>query len=199
MTMLEPNWNQPGPTIEDVKRMWTEIKISNDPLNDAAIEMLLKELRLTHDNGGAEFARFAFDPHPVLHWFGSRNRLDEINFFRGFFAFPGVVETFAPLQSGSISLKLGVGGNPFKLDGELAETLVYGGAYTRFSGNSRQAKDLASRFCDAVFGDRFEEILLFSSHEAWSDWFYGIAWDHTWIGFDKRECKVWILCVTDTD
>ena len=77
--------------------------------------------------------------------------------------------------------------------------LVQGGAYAEFSGTAREAMNVSGRFCDALFGDRFKEILLFKSHEAWSDWFCNVAWDATWVGFDKRESKVWLLCVTATD
>jgi hypothetical protein len=201
MAMLEPDWEQARPTFDEVKRMWAELNVSNDPLENPAIDELLKHLRSTHSNGGAEFARFAVSAHPVLHWFGSRNRLEEIDFFTHLVSHPSVVATFSPVITASpeISLKLWGGVPPFTLAGELAWVLVQGGAYDKFSGTAREAMNVAGSFCDALFGDRFTEILQFKSHESWTGWFYNVAWDGTWLGFDKRESKVWLLCITDTD
>jgi hypothetical protein len=85
------------------------------------------------------------------------------------------------------------------LDGEIAQALVQGGAYKKFSGTAREAKDLGGRFCYALFGDRFTEIQIYKTYKAWSRWFHGVAWDVTWLALDKRFMKVWLLCVTDTD
>lgn len=199
--MLEPDWEQARPTFDEVQRMWTELKIYHDPLEDPAIDELLKHLRSTHSNGGAEFARFAVSAHPVLHWFGSRNRLEEIDFLSHLVKHPAVVETFPPAATASAetSLKMGLGVPPFTMAGKLAWALVQGGAYDKFSGTPREAMNVAERFCYRLFGDRYTEILQFESHESWTDWFCNVAWDGTWAGFDQRETKVWLLCVTDTD
>jgi hypothetical protein len=92
-------------------------------------------------------------------------------------------------------------GSAFTLDGELAAILVQGGAYPkfRFQGTAREAKEVGARFCDALFGDRFTEVVVYISHTAWSSWFKNVAWDITWLGFDRRESRVWLLCLTDTD
>ena len=199
--MLEPNWEQIRPTFEDVKRMWAELEVSNDPINDPAIDELLKQLRSTHVNGGAEFGRFAVSPHSTLHWFASRNRLEDIDFFTQFIRHPTVVRTFAPVTGADsdVSLKLEEGVYPFTLAGELAAVLVHGGAYHRFSGTGREAMNVTSKFCDALFGERFTEVLLYKSYEPWTGWFYDVAWDGSWVGFDRRESKIWLLCITDTD
>jgi hypothetical protein len=76
---------------------------------------------------------------------------------------------------------------------------VTGGAYERFEGATREAKNLGARFCDALFGDRFIEVEVFRSFAAWSPWFYDVAWDRTWIIIDKRQQLVSLMCRTDTD
>jgi hypothetical protein len=98
-------------------------------------------------NGGAEFVRFQLSSHPVLHWYGSRNRLDEIKFFDHFLTLPPVASTLPNLQ---IKKPLAADthlqwGSSFTLDGELAETLVRGGAYERFKGTAREAKTIAEQ------------------------------------------------------
>ena len=201
MPMLEPNWEQERPSPSDVLKMWGELQITYEPLTLPALDDVLGHLRATHANGGAEFAQFRVSEHPTLHWFGSRNRLDEIDFFDRFLYSPAVSFALPPLKIGASGVS-GTGfewGNSLTLDGEIAQMLVQGGAYDKFAGPAREAKAMAGRFCEAVFGERFTEVQVYKSHKPWSDWFYGVAWDATWLGFDKRHVKVWLLCVTDTD
>lgn len=47
--------------------------------------------------------------------------------------------------------------------------------------------------------DRYEDIIVFESHAPWTDWFYDVAWDVTWMVLDSKECKMWLICATDTD
>ena len=201
MDLLEPIWSQDKPTDSDVESMWCELEIAREFLQHPAVNDVLHSLRDTHTNGGAEFAQFRISAHPAFHWFGSRNRLWEMQFFERFLSSDAVVSSLPELQIDPANLS-DPGfqwGNSLTLDGEIAWLLASGGAYGRFSGTAREAKNLGARFCDALFGDRFVEIQVHSSHEPWSPWFHGIAWDSTWLGLDKRLSKVWMLCATDTD
>jgi hypothetical protein len=54
-------------------------------------------------------------------------------------------------------------------------------------------------FCEALFGQRYEDVCLYTSCEPWTPWFAGIAWDWTALLFDKRDRALWILAVTDED
>jgi hypothetical protein len=90
--------------------------------------------------------------------------------------------------------------NPFLLDGQLAQALYAGGAYAAPSKiEGRAAKRLAMDFCKAVFGQRYEDVSLYTSYASWTPWFGGIAWDWTAVLFDRRERTLWILAVTDED
>jgi hypothetical protein len=53
--------------------------------------------------------------------------------------------------------------------------------------------------CDYMFQDRFSEVKVFTSGQAWTNRFYGVACDYTWIIFDETEQKLWVVCITDTD
>jgi len=48
----------------------------------------------------------------------------------------------------------------FLFDGQLAQVLYAGGAYSR----SQIEKDNSLAFCEALFGSRFSEVSYFSSH-----------------------------------
>jgi len=50
-----------------------------------------------------------------------------------------------------------------------------------------------------MFQDRYEDIKVFESYRPWTEWFYDVAWDVTGMVLDSKECKMWIICATDTD
>lgn len=85
------------------------------------------------------------------------------------------------------------------LDGELALALVEGGAYEKWRGPTRAAKRLGAEVCDALFGDRFGDVVSLQSGRAWSAWFRGVAWDHSWLIVDRGIRRLTLLCVTDED
>ena len=90
-------------------------------------------------------------------------------------------------------------GDPFLLDGRFAHSLHQGGAYWTPKENGRPAKTLAVAICESMFGLRYGEIALAESHNAWTPWFHGIAWDLTEVVFDRRLRRLWIFALTDTD
>lgn len=199
--MLEPNWKQKRPTKAEIKRMWDELEVIPEQIDSQTLEKLLYHLRETHVNGGAEFFAFRLKDHPTFHWFGSRNRLEEINFITRFLNLPIVSENIVVINPNKslISETEFEWASSFVLDGELAETLIHGGAYHKFNGSGITAKKLTMSFCEEIFGNRYLEIQMYKSYRPFTDWFYDVAWDVTWLGFDKRNLRVWLLCLTDTD
>jgi hypothetical protein len=89
----------------------------------------------------------------------------------------------------------------FLFDGELAQKLYYGGAYTSASakGDGRAEKENSLAFCEALFGLRLSEVGYYSTHNGWTPWFGNIGLDWTAILFDRRTRALSILAVTDTD
>jgi hypothetical protein len=77
--MLEPYPNQPIPEFfHDWKRMWRELEIEQEQLNEPRIDHFLQTVRNVYRNGGAEFASFRLSEHPTLIWYGSRRKLSAI-------------------------------------------------------------------------------------------------------------------------
>jgi hypothetical protein len=155
MTMLEPHWKQERPEFAATQKVWRQTVFQVAPWSSPALEELLTELRATHVNGGALFGRFSFCHDPVLHWFISRNRFDEIEFFEHLL-------TSDALREALPSLKAPVSLEPIKwewwssylLGGDWGRTLMAGGAYGRYKKGGRPPKDLRERVCSDLFGDR---------------------------------------------
>ena len=177
------------------------------------ITRVMDRLRANHSNGGAFLAVVRIGPDHVFDWFASRNRLPENEILPSLLSRKElrdlVPEVKIPVNLSSVDSERlcsisSSGGfsldNPFLLDGQLANRLFRGGAYgsdTKISGKA--AMQLAADFCEMAFGRRYEEISLFTSYAAWTEWFSGIAWDWTSVFFDRRTRMLWTLLVTDTD
>ena len=200
--MFVLDWNQERPTFELAQSIWHEEIFRPLPITSTSANDLLKELRLTNSNGGAEFALFSVGGDNRLDWFVSRNRFDEIAFFEHLLMSSAFRTSLPSLRSPESVSTFNVKwdwSNSYVLEGELANTLMSGGAYAKFAGSGAEAKVLARRFCEDLFSERYEDVVVFETYRPWSGWFFDVAWDFTWIGVDKRQRTVWVLCVTDTD
>lgn len=198
--MPEPRELQQRPDLTAVHALWQQPVFRVDEFHSPAVEELLAELQSTHVNGGALFGRFAYRDHPVLRWFITGNNFDGIDFFEHFLTSDALQIACPDLQV-STPLKpfRWDWSNPYVLAGELAETLMRGGAYEHYSKGGAAALRLCTRVCAELFTERYEDILVVRSASPWSRWFCDVAWDCTWIGVDQHERRIWLLCVTDTD
>jgi hypothetical protein len=216
MTILKPNWGQEKPNWKDAQKMCGEVVLEPVAIESIQIERVLDRLRITHSNGGALLTVVRTGKSDVFDWFASRNRLLENEILPSLLRRSEIRDLLPELLIGqdsapsAASCETGVGAivssngfgfdNPFLLDGQLAQNLLAGGAYDpEIKIDGKTAKHLAMDFCDAVFGQRYEDVSLFTSYEVWTPWFHGIAWDWTAVLFDRLTRMLWILAVTDTD
>ncbi|HXU05586.1 MAG TPA: hypothetical protein VN903_31725 [Polyangia bacterium] len=201
MSWLEVDQDQERPGEAAVEQLWRSIEVR--PIDESlpAVEELLAELRRMYACGGAFLARFKVEGGRDLDWFASRNRLGEISFFSRFLMHPSVTHALPePTRDATFNESFAVESrSSFTLDGELARAIVMGGAYLDFEGRPGDAKRLASRVCDALFGDRFLDVDVYRSGSAWSPWFLMPVFDTTYFIVDKREQVVSILIATDED
>ena len=210
--MLEPDWNQPRPELNDVLRMCRRIELEKLELRSDSARQVLQCLRESHTNGGAMLATVALAADKVMDWFASRNRLLEWEILPRILRREQIKACLAELKIGALTNSTGESencptsacdgfriDNAFLFDGQLAARLHSGGAYSHPRGDGKAEKQLALDFCDTLFQQRFSEVSLFTSHEAWTPWFHGIAWDWTAVLFDRRRRMLHILAVTDTD
>ncbi len=198
---MESDSGQSYPSSQEIVNLTAELTITFEELQNEAVGALLEAMRYVFANGGAQFASFILGPSAVLDYFAPRGRLDEIQFWSRMLQTPAVVEalpwlgdvypgkkeiTFHPLSA-------------YYLDGDLAETLMKGGAYRHFAGTAKEAKQIGLDFCSVVFENRYDELTVRKTKDVWADWFMFTPWDNTWLGLDHRERRFWILCGTDTD
>ena len=201
MELLEPDWNQPKPSPDETTTMCSRVHLSQVLLPEQPFNEFIQSIGETHVNGGAQLAAFDVGADRVFDWFASRNRLTEFGLLDNLLVQATIRQAVPDLKIPDL-LPHGAGFNldtPFTLDGNLAHSLYNGGAYQKRPGDGRSEKELAQAVCDAMFGLRFGEVSRFTSHETWTPWFGGIAWDSTDIVFDKRVRRLWLIAITDTD
>lgn len=201
MELLEPDWSQPKPSPDEARMTCQRIQLSPVKLPQQPFDAFLESLTASHRNGGVQVAAFHLGANRVFDWFASRNRLTEFGLLDALLAQPTIREAVPELRIPD-PLKEAAGFNfsiPFTLDGNLANSLYRGGAYHRVNGDGAKEKELAGSVCDAMFGRRFGEVNRFTSHEPWTSWFGGIAWDSSDIVFDRRLRRLWLIAITDSD
>jgi hypothetical protein len=203
MDWLKPELEQETPTPEQLQEMWQSLEIEVEPFTSAAGRAYMEAICSTHVNGGAVMGQFLIKSNQTLQWYASRQSLEEIFFFNQFVCSQTVIAALPMLKiQKPLRAEMEVEfkrNNAFTLDGDLGFTLFQGGAYEGFKGTAIEAKQLGKDLCDQLFGDRLDQISVYKTELAWTDWFHDVAWDMTWFIVDRRDCRIWLLCLTDTD
>lgn len=194
----------PQPTIREINQMWRELKLTLVPEQSSDILELIEQFQRTFSNGGAVFARFRYEAHPILDWFIQTRRLTPpaFDFISAFLTHPIVRDALPELKIPEsfftpMSVELL---DTFELEASLSRNVFHGGAYTHryMTIPPRKAKALAGQFVNAL-GSQVENEWFALTRQTWSDWFHDVAWDATWLGLDTSRRLIWVFCVTDSD
>lgn len=189
------------PSENEVQQSRRRLQFRALPVEASSVIRVVETFRALLTKGGAHVAAFEVtDSDDVAAWFISRNR-DEYGLADCLVRSSVFAEAMPEVAgAGPLDPTCFERSSPLTLDGELARSLVFGGAQTGFpSMPGAKAKALASSFCASLFGDRYDDIDVDHSWARWSDWFKGIAWDATWVITDRRYRHVTVLAITDTD
>jgi len=199
--MLEPDFTQPIPSTAELIQFWKEADFSVSTRSFPCTLESVQELQRRYENGRVIFASFQSAAHRVFDWYASRNKLQELLFFHKFWHTPTPARILSELcvpstheNDPGFQLR-----SSLTFAGELALSLYTGGAYHKSHGSGAEEMRLAEQTAHELIQERFSEVAMFVSHAAWSGFFFGIAWDVTWILLDKRDRSIHILAATDTD
>lgn len=198
---VDVDWSLNWPPTEDQrKQSLQQLKFRPVPIVAEPVTHLVDTFRTLLTNGGAHVAAFdVAQADDVAAWFISRNR-DEYQLADRLVRSAAFAEALPDVATPGLTRVTGFErGSSLILDGELARSLQWGGAYTNPPMSGARAKAMGSAFCDSLFGDRYDEIDVDHSGARWSYWFKGIAWDSTWVITDKRHRHLTVLGITDTD
>ena len=110
--------------------MWQSLALN--PIDSPPdTEPYLAELRQVNVNGAVIFGDFQIEGNKSLDWFASRNRWDEVDFFRRLLSHSALQQRWPELVKKIRDDEFPdfEWGSSLTLDGELARSLVIGGAY----------------------------------------------------------------------
>ena len=183
---------------------WDNIRLASIPLSNG-LEDYCEALRTEYSNGFVEARRYRIEEGSVEDSVLTRKRYPWIpTHFMETLRHPIIMGDFEIERADwecLLSRENWTHYSPFLFSGFLAQTLVYGGAYSSWTvteqGTSR-ALNLAKAVF-AGFGSDYKVLEFYVCNKPWCRRFMDIAWDHTWIVFEPSIRTFTILLATDTD
>ena len=181
--------------------MWAAIDFERIPARYSAVERFLSEIRPLYANGRVEHAAFRIPEHPVFDWYASRNQYHEMGFFERFWGLAGPTSFIEHDLSDLNFFDHGIFGflSPFQFGGALAWMLSSGGPYRQFSRGGTEAKRIGEEAAVEMLSGDYDQTLIYQSGTAWSDYFFEVAWDHTYVTLDRTRKIAHVILATDTD
>jgi hypothetical protein len=194
------DWTKRVPSDEAIRSMWKKIIFSAVEPRLQTHPFLTALGKINNFEGNIVFQQLKGPTDPTFEWFASRNRLPEINFFERFLQSPLLSTSFNPepepptaVYAAKFEMSSG-----FTLAGLLATDLFWGGTTLRFRGEATEAKVLGDSFSTALIEDRFDEVTVYRTSEAWSSWFNEQGGDFTYLIVDKGTALISLLAFTDS-
>ncbi|HDR6315949.1 TPA: hypothetical protein QCU53_002710 [Bacillus thuringiensis] len=179
---------------------WKEGTFEKIDTNDSSVEQLINTFQEQNVIGGAVISCFKVNDEQFFNEIPyERDRYE--HFFGEIFNSLDIIKDLEELKihtSEKYKFQFQYR-SAVMLDGSIAFQIIRGGAYKCFPDRMVMAKQIASDVCQYMFEERYEDIIVFESHAPWTDWFYDVAWDNTWMVLDSKERKMWLICATDTD
>jgi hypothetical protein len=87
----------------------------------------------------------------------------------------------------------------YEFEGAVTHLLLVGGAYKSAGLSEDQARSMSRAFVDALSGNARLQTSVYRISGAWTDWFFDIAWDATFVVYQPVARRWALFCVTDTD
>jgi len=162
---------------------------------------LLEMWRKVAVNGGAFSASFALmDVLPAAEWCLRNARLEHLDYTRRLLTSVAAIAALPDHRTDDVRMCEARFSDlrPLHLEGDLAQKLIWSGAYRPFPGTTEQAKSIAADAAADLIGNRYDDVLISASYDGWAPWFGSAAWDRTWIITDTEQQTVKLIALTDT-
>lgn len=199
--MLDVDWTATRPPLDSIEQLW-ESKAFEPVAPDADdVERYVGAMAETRAAGDARWCCVRIPDSPALDWFAARNCLADADFFSHLLGSDAVtreldLEVERPEPTFTVESGLA-------LDGVLAEELVHGGSRSFAAtvdqeyGTYGRAKRLAEACRGEMLEERYEEVTVHRTREAWCDWFAEPHWNLTLVAVDRRYRWAWVVVATD--
>lgn len=195
------DWGTSRPNGDRVERVWSSATFESAEVDAEAVEGYVDAMAATRPRGDGRWCCVEIPESRVLDWFAARNCLAEADFFRHLLGSAAVADALGvapadPAPTVTVETAL-------SLDGVLAEQLVHGGSRSygdtvdQEYGTFASAKRLAEEARDEIVQDRYEEVTVHRTREAWCGFLGEPEWNLTLVAVDRRYRWAWVLVATD--
>lgn len=196
-TEIDERWGYPEGATPDA--MWKNVTVERIAIDPQIVRDFVDEVARGYEYGNVCFASFIVGSGGTFDWFASRNRFDELDFFRRFLTHPAVRAALPELTDATHfdeEAKF-TWTSALTLDGVLGSLLVGGRVRGKPLRSHIECKRIGMQICEEMFGERFEDVVVFNCEHSWSNWFYYDVPNLTWLIVDKRLQRVSVLAFTD--
>ena len=200
--MLDVDWAASKPPLASVDDLWRSAAFDLVSPEVPAVQRYVDALSATRASGDARWCCVRIPDSPALDWFAARNCLADADFFAHLLSDDAVARELGLAVADRPEPTMTVE-SALALDGVLAEQLVNGGSRSfadtvaQQYGTFAEAKRLATACRDDVVQERYEEVTVHRTREAWCEWFGDPTWNLTLVAVDRRYRWAWVLVATD--
>jgi len=179
---------------------WHDVQYRVVPVTDPRLVAVTEALQLSYTNGGVVLRIFEPTCPEVFDAASKYDLQGHEQWLRCFLEASSVrraVREFRiPVSLPQVPAHIWYGG--FEFEGAITGMLLSAGAYTRPAFDEEVARRLSREFVDALVGER-RLTSVWRIDEPWTDWFYDVAWDATFVIHQHHSPRLALLCATDTD
>jgi hypothetical protein len=180
---------------------WRDVEYELAPIDDSRLLEVVRLVKTSHVNGGAILCVFQPTSDTAFES-AARSDLQGIDHLLRCFLEAASVREAVP----DLKLPYPLAPMPqytwygtYEFEGAVTHLLLVGGAYKSAGLSEDQARSISRAFVDALAGNARLQTSVYRISGAWTDWFLGIAWDRTFVVY-QRVARRWALfCATDTD
>jgi hypothetical protein len=180
---------------------WPDVDYKLAPSDDPRLEAVTNAVHASHVNGDA-ILRIFLPTSDVAFDTAARSDLQGIDHLLRCFLEARSVRDAIP------DLKIPYPLTPlpqytwygtYEFEGAVTHLLLVGGAYESAGLSEDQARSMSRAFVDALVGSARLQSSVYRISGAWTEWFYDIAWDATFVVYQPVARRWALFCATDTD
>jgi hypothetical protein len=180
---------------------WRDVEYELAPTHDPRLSAVTRLVEASHVNGGAILHMFQPTSDAAFEA-AARSDLQGIDhllrcFLEASSVRKAVPDLKIPYPLAPIPQYTWYG--TYEFEGAITHLLLVGGAYKSAGLSEEQARSTSRAFVDALVGNARLQTSVYRINGAWTDWFFDVAWDATFVVYQPIARRWTLFCVTDTD
>lgn len=201
MNNLPVNGSDEMPDADQISQIWKTIRFEPCDEWSAEANKLEETINYTHCNGGVQLHKYKVIGNDDFKWFVQQDKLHQIKFLKNVIKHPDLKNYRENLEITEDKPRISCynsWSDIYDLPGTLSRIMGQGGAYN--SIDQHTAWQTTLNFIEGEFQNRFQEITLdYINVIPRAEWFYDVTWDFSMILFDRTNCELMFIDITDTD